>query len=272
MKRKINTSKKGRIATKEKATKLGNPLVIAGAMEASKTNAGQKAITDTTNAIKIAFLVAGGIFLTKYGIRQYKKYRARKYAEENAHRPEVQASVMLHNSMFSGTLDILGFQFTIPDGTDEGTLNRLALQVDSLEEVSKAYKILFDRVLLLDVQSELNSEELHTFFNRLQSQGTDEVTPEGKVKPYNIGEPIWCRNKQGVVLKKAVFENDRIKVTDESKGRYGYAEKIGVVEKVFIDEKHEIFYVIDRDYRIDSYSGYGYVNHRNVMNRNPDKI
>lgn len=257
-----------------KGKKLGNPLVVASAVEASKTDAGQKAIKDTTNAIKIGVLVAGSIFLARYGYSQYKKFRARKYAKENGHKPEVQAAVMLHSAMFSGTLDILGFEFTIPDGTDETVLNNLALQID-LKQVSDAYKILFDRTLLFDVQNELTGSELQVFFNRLKTQGADVQTPAESIQPYLVGETLWCRNKSGLVLKRADIDSGKIEVSDESKGKYAYGEEIGKVVKVFKAENNEVFYVIDRSWKPDGSFGfmnygYGYANHRDLINKNPD--
>lgn len=254
----------------KKKENLGNPLVVSSALEASKTESGQNVVSDISTTLKVAFLVAGGIFLARYGYKQYKKVRSRKYAQKNASSPEVQAAIMLHNAMFSGTLELLGFEFTIPDGTDEETLNKLALKI-SLDDVSRAYKILFDRTLILDIQNELDSKELQSFFQRIKSKGVDTKTPSKSLIPFLVGEPLYCINKGGIVLKKAYLKNP-VKVTNETAGYYKYGEKIGTVEKVLRNENSEIYYVIDRRFILDSISGYGYTNHRNVTNKNPNKI
>ncbi len=260
-------------AKRKKQGKMGNPLAVIGATEVAsvaKTKAGQKVIDDTFTAVKVAVLVAGAIFIAKYGYGQYKQYRAKKYARENAMRPEVQIALMFYNAMKGNIVSVLGFEVDIPDGTDEQVLNNLALQCD-LVSVAKAYKILFDRELMTDINEELDSDELRTFFNRLRAKGSDTTTPPEKLKAFPKGTTVYCRNKNGITLLRADFKNGKVVVTKENKDFYEYAKEIGKIQAVVKDENGEIFYVIDRNYAIDSLVGYGWANHRDLTNINPDK-
>ncbi len=249
--------------------KLGNPLAVMAATEVLKSDEGKKAVQDTFTAVKVIVVAAGALFVGKLAYKYYKKWRSKKYARENADKPEVQIALMFYHAMIGDTFNVLGWEFDIPNGTDEAMLNELALQADLLS-VAKAYKNLFDRELFEDVNSELDSEELKVFFNRLKTKGSDTTTPAEKLKPFPVKTPVYCRNKNGITLLRADFENGKIKVTNENMDYFQYAKRVGVIHKIVKDENNEIFYVIDRDYKIDSVWGYGYVNHRDVTDRNPD--
>ncbi len=262
--------------TKKQATdKMGNPIALISATEVAtdvaKTDAGQKMISDTFTAVKVIVLVAGGLFVAKYGYNQYKKWLGKKYARENAMKPEVQVALMFYNAMIGNTVNFLGFEIEFPNGTDENTLNKLALQCDLLS-VAKAYKILFDRELIGDVNSELDSAELQTFFNRLRSKGSDTTTPTEELKAFPTGTTVYCRNKNGITLLRADFKGGKVKVLKQNKGNYEYGEEIGTIQSVVKDKNGEIFYVIDRNYKMDSVVGYGWANHRDLSDKNPDEL
>ncbi len=244
-------------------------MAVMAVSEVARTDAGKKAINDTVTALKVAILVAGGIFIAKYGYGKYKIYRAKKYARENGNKPEVQTAFMLYNAMIGNTIDLGFFEIDIPNGTDESTLNYLALNCDFIS-VSKAYKTLFDRDLLTDVNNELDSAELRVFFNRLRSKGSDVTTPTAKLQPYPVNTTLYCRNKNGITLLRADEKNGVVKVTNENMGNYEYGKEIGTIKKIVKNTDGEIFYMIDRAWKNDYLFGYGYANHRDVLNKNPD--
>ena len=250
-------------------SKLGNPAAVVLAKELANSSQGQKQLQNASNALKLILIVGGTVFASRLLYAQYKKHRAKKYLNENGHRTEVLAALMLHNAMFSNTVDILGFNFSFPDGTNEDVLNQMALQISDVNLVSKAYKIIFDRNLIFDIQSELSSPELIAFFNRINTSGSDDTTPPDELVPYYKGETVFVRNKNGVTTRKGEKQdNGAWRITNDSMGYFEYAESVGEIYDLVVYPNGEIDYIIDKGLFT---FGYAVANHRDLLNYNPDE-
>ncbi|NQY06534.1 MAG: hypothetical protein HRT68_10215 [Flavobacteriaceae bacterium] len=255
------------------AGKLGNPGAIVGAQLASdfaKSDQGKKTISQGVTALKVIVIGAGIFVLGRLGLQQLKKIRRNNFLNNNGTKPATIAAIVFHNSMFTTTFDILGFDFSIPDGTDEDALNNLALQIQNIDEVSNAYKIIFDRNLILDIQNELNVSELIAFFNRLQADGDfdpGDSTPVDDIVPFLIGQDIYVKNPNGLDLEEVDSDNNP---TGEFGGAYVFGEKIGEIEDVIIDlDSNVIYYIVDPS--ILPFSTNVIVDHRQVTNRDPNE-
>mgnify|MGYP000731212558 CR=1 FL=1 len=244
---------------------MSNPAVLALA----STDAGQDVVKSTTNALKFIFIIGGVLGAGYLANKQYKKWRSNKYLTDNAANPETQIAVMMYNAMFTLPTDMGWFSITLPDGTDEDLLNSLARQDVDLGKVSKAYKIIFDKVLLKDINTELNGSEIQAFFNNSNSTGSDTSTPAENLVPYLKGETVYVRNNKGVATRTGEKqENGAWLVTNDTQGFFVFSEEIGVVYDIKRYANGEIDYIIDEGF----FSvGYAVANHRDLINRNPEK-
>lgn len=206
-----------------------------------------------------------------FGYQQYKKWRKQRFVEKNAHLPDVQAAMILRKSMFKADVNLWPFgTIHIPDGTDESMMNQIAGQISSFENVQKAYNILFESNLIMDVQDELNNTELMKFFNALNSKGEYE---DGLTKfpqtPFTVGTEIKVLNPDGTTIYKAGENyNGSYFNTGESIEFKKFDETIGTIIKVYKGvTSGKYYYVVDRAWAIDSVFGYGYVAHTEVTKK-----
>ena len=215
---------------------LSNPLAVA----AVATN------PDVIRTTKTLVIGGGIAFAGYYGWKKYKEWQKQKFVEKYAHLPDVQAAMVMYKSMFSiDKIDAWPFgSITIPDGTDEAQLNSLALKVSSLENVVKAYKVLFDSNLLTDVLSELNNRELQKFFDSLGAKSEY----EGQFNPDGSNEANGEYQNSGV-------KRDFMK----------YSQTIGEIIKVYRGvTSGQYYYVVDVAWSLDTFYGYGWVAHKEV--------
>lgn len=261
-----------------KRNKLGNPAAVASvaASNPELVKAGKEVVINvqkqTMDTIKLIVVVSGigitGWFLNK----KYKEWRKQVFIEENAHIPDVQAAMIFRKAMFKlEPLDfLLGF-VTIPDGTDEATLNKLATQVSSLQNVVYAYKVLFGGNLMLDIYSELTNKELQKFFDRLNSKSEYETgfTSTGQIAPqtpYRVGQVIKVNNPKGAPIFKAEkTDAGKWRNSGENLGFKKYGETLGTIIAVYKSTTTpQHYYVIDRAWVVDTIFGYGWVLHTDV--------
>jgi len=251
---------------------LRNPAAIAAASEFAKSDTGKKTIKAGADALQLV-LVVGGLFAAgSFAWKQYKKYRSNKYLTDNAAKRETQIAVLMYSSMFTLPRDLGWFSITIPDGTNEELLNQLARQDTDLSLVAKAYKIIFDKVLIKDVNSELSGTELHAFFNNLNADGSDVNTPAPDLIPYLKGEPVFVRKKNGdVATRKGVKQaNGAWLITNDTRGTFSFGEEIGIIYDIKRYASGEIDYIIDQHYSVDSIYGFTVASHRDLLNKNPE--
>lgn len=237
---------------------LNNPALIASAA-ASNPEAVNSVVKTARTLVFVGGIVAGGYFARKW----YKDWQKQQFVEKNAHLPDVQAAMIMRKAM--KRVDVSMFPFgsiNIPDGTDEDALNALALKVTSLENVIKAYKILFESNLMIDVQSELDSDELLAFFNRLNASDDYENPDPG---PYLVGQDIKVSNPRGAnVFEVIELEDGGLKGGDEI-DFLEFDEEVGtIIDVVRGDVTGRIFYRVDRDGVADWLYGNGYIPHSEV--------
>jgi hypothetical protein len=259
-----------------KRNKLGNPAAVAAASNPELIKAGKDVVINvqkqTMDTIKLVAVVGGTIITGWFLNKKYKEWRKQIFIQENAHIPDVQAAMIFRKAMFkTEPLDFLLGIITIPDGTDEATLNKLATQISSLENVVYAYKVLFEGNMILDVYDELNNKELQKFFDRLNSKSEYDTgfTPTGQIapqKPYRVGEEIKIKNPKGATIWEAEeLNNGTWKNSGQSLDFKKYDETIGTIMKVYKSTSSpQHFYVVDRKWVVDSIFGYGWVAHTDV--------
>lgn len=254
--------------------------IVAGAVAkgVADSEAGKRAINDGVRAGKILLGVFATYLIYKWGSKKYKQWRAKRYLDKNGHKIEVQTAIILYKAMhrvgefpFGGALSLFFDNFSVPDGTDETALKELALKVkDKINLVSKAYKYIFDRNFIQDLHGELGRSEIQAFFARINSEGSDLSTPPDQLVPYFVGSPVYVRNNAGIVTRKGVFDDDEWDITNVSRGRFEFGERIGVVHHVLRYPDGEIDYIIDQDYSWDGLYGYTVADHRDLLNKSPE--
>ena len=248
---------------KSNTNKLSNPLATA-------TLLSNKEVMNTAKVVLVLAGVGTGLYFAN---RQYKAWRRQKFVEKEAHLPDVQAAMIMRKAMFRwGEFNVFPFgTINIPDGTNEAALNQIARSVTSVEAVVKAYKILFDSNLMIDIMKELTDSEVRKFFDSLNSKSDydDQFNTVGQPKPqkpYFIGQTIKVLNPRGTqIFKAGERDNGTFFNTGQARDFKRFDETIGVIEKVYKSTtSNEHFYVVDMHMSIDTIFGYGWVAHTQV--------
>lgn len=256
--------------------KLGNPaaIVATAASNPELVKAGKETVKYVRDeSIKTAkiLLITGATIITGYYLNKaYKKWRIQNFVEKNAHLSDVQAAMIFRKAMYNiEPFDFLFLEIDINIFTDTSTLNSLALKVSSFENVVKAYKIIFDGNLVMDVYSKLNNSKLQQFYDRLNAKSefdsgfgaNGQLLPQ---VPYRPGQTLMVQNPNGASVYKAELVNGVYK-RGEIIGSKKYGETIGTVHKIYKSPSSpQHFYVVDRHLVIDTIFGYGWVNHTDV--------
>lgn len=223
----------------------------------------------STARIALTAIVAGvgGYFAYK----KFKDWRKQRFVENNAHLPDVQAAMIMRKAMFRVSFDTWPFSMiSIPDGTDEAMLNQLARKVSSIQAVVKAYKILFDSNLYVDVANELRDSELLEFFNNLNSSDNYQsgFNPDGSPKaqtPYRHGETLVVKNPNGTPIYKAEeYDDDKYRGTATVRKFLKFGETIGDIVKIYKMQSGQYYYLVDMAWSPDWLLGYGWVAHTEV--------
>lgn len=255
--------------------KLGNPAVataVASNPDLVKETANQviRIKDETIKTTRILLVAAASGIVLWWGSKKFKEWRKQQFIQNNAHIPDVQAAMIFRKAMFKvEPMDFVFTTITIPDGTDEATLNALATKVSSLANVVKAYNILFESNLITDVYNELTNRELQRFFDRLNSKSEYEAGfgTGGQILPqvpYRAGATLIVKNPQGAPIYKAKEVNGKFQRGELIEYKK-FGERIGDVEKIYKSvSSPQHFYVVDRYLAIDSIFGYGWVNHTDV--------
>jgi hypothetical protein len=229
---------------------LGNPLALATASTVLNSKEGQKTIGQTLNAVKILFLLGGVYLAGSLGWKQYKLFRAKKYANENIGHPNLIFATIMRNSFTHiGFKDgILSYIFSeISIATDEATLYDLASKVTDIKGVSDAYNILFDRNLSQDLQEGLDNKEAQRFWKILNSEpiNTDATMYGTNLRVYAAvkGAPIR--------VNTAIKKNGKWQGTNESYGNFNNNEFVGTIiangVHTFDDGRKENYYIVEED-------------------------
>jgi hypothetical protein len=207
--------------------KMGNPAAVTAVSTVASSEAGQKAISGTVNAVKLLLIVGGGLFALQYGVKKYKEWRADSYARENAGNPNLIAAAVIYGSFsrfeFPSILSWILPSFEI--STDEAALYQIATKVTNIQAVSDAYKILFDRNLFFDTQKGLDTAEMQNFWNIINSPANNQDTTSF----YPVGSKLYVAQKSGITVNQAELVNGKWKGTNLLLGNFKHNELVGEV-------------------------------------------
>ncbi|GIZ16582.1 hypothetical protein [Capnocytophaga catalasegens] len=238
-------------------THLGSVPAVMAASSVANSKTGEKIIDKSFRTFEkqqdfmreylpkifITGLVISGIV---FGPKLYKRWRRNLYAKKNISNPNVQAAFIIRKAFnkieFPGVLS-----WVLPDinlWTDKKTMFNIAAKVTNLDEVSKAYTILFDSILLTNLKNGFSSKDFENFFEIIQGK-------DGNPEPQRIilvGSEVFSAKKQPFSIKKAIYDKTqrKWKSTNELFATVSYKEKIGKVYAVIQYNAQSRFYIVDR--------------------------
>lgn len=241
---------------------------------------GIKAIAGTKDeavkAAKLGIGILGGGLIFWYANNKFKEIRKQNFVNKNAHLPDVQVAMVMRKAMFRVEFNSFPFNLiAIPDGTNEALLYKLAKQVSSLEAVLKAYNILFDSNLAMDVYSELSDNELVKFYESLSSkQGYDsQFNINGSVKPQTplrVGASVVVKNPKGTTIFKSEKKGNALIKINQPRAFVKFGEDVGTIVGAYKGVSGAYYYAIDMDdwdFLPDTIWGNGWVAHTEVKEK-----
>lgn len=219
---------------------LNNPVLltkVASELDVKKAQSQLSTVVGTLFVLGLGYV----------GYTQLKKLRKRKFLEENLNNPDTIAAMVMYKSMHRiSSPKLFGITlFNVPDGTDEVALNRIAAQVSNLKNVQIAYRILFDRSLADDINSDLSTSEMQSFYNSINFN--NQITENN----YVTGTPLYVNNPSGTI----VYDEQGNYIVRREKGHF-----LGYVIEVVGNR-----YKYDRNWNIYD----GYVDKNDVISQNP---
>lgn len=223
---------------------LNNPLAIASI---ANTKEGQKTIQQGTVAARYIIMTLGIGVTLWYANKQFKKLRAKRFAEENVGNPNLIAATIIYSSF--RRLEMPTFVSLIfPDITysvDEDQLNEIASQITNVKAVSDAYRILFDRNLVQDISSDLSTDEALTFWNMINSPTTNTTQTL-----YPLGSDLYTVSVRTTVNKAVKDEHGNWKGTGELYGNFKKNDLIGQIVDHGVwtheDGTQENYYIVEK--------------------------
>ena len=258
--------------------KLSNPAIAAAASNPDILKAGERIIISTqekaVSTVKTVIGIVSVGVVGWYANKKFKEWRKQNFVTANAHLPDVQAAMIMRKAMFKVEFSSFPFNLvSIPDGTNEAMLNSLAAKVSSLANVIKAYKILFEANLILDVYDELNDKELQKFYENLGSKGDydSQFGAGGIIKPqtpFKIGQEIQIKNPNGsTVFEAKELSNGKFQGTNVKRNFVKFSTIVGEIIGVYKGVSGQYYYVVDMDdykYGPDFIYGHGWIAHTEV--------
>lgn len=228
----------------------GLPVAVI-ASEVANSDEGKKAIGQSINAFKLILVGLGSLAVIRYGVSKFKDLRADRFARENVGNPNLTAAAVIYESFTRvGFPDSSVLSYLIPSiniSTDESALFGIASQVTSVKDVSEAYSILFRRNLFTDIRKGLDTDELKTFWNIINSPSDN----QNQQLLYPIGTDLYSASKNMITVNKAVKdENGNWKGTGELYGTFDFRDDVGevIAHGVFAksDGSKENYYIIEK--------------------------
>ncbi len=208
---------------------LNSPLTalsVAGTV--ANHEEGQKAIGDSIKALRIIVVGIGVVAISRYGYSRFKKLRSDRFAKENVGNPNLTAAAIIYESFTRiGFPDSSLLSYLIPSiniSTDEAALYDIASKVSNVKAVSESYSILFDRNLFQDIHKGLDTDELKTFWNIINSPTSNQTQTL-----YPIGSTLYSASKNKITVNKAVNTNGNWKGTSELYDTFEFREELGEV-------------------------------------------
>ena len=228
----------------------GVPVALV-ASEIANSDEGKKTIGQSINAAKMILVFLGSLAAVRYGVSKFKDLRADRFARENVGNPNLTAAAVIYESFTRvGFPDSSVLSYLIPSiniSTDESALFSIASQVTSVKDVSEAYSILFRRNLFTDIRKGLDTDELKTFWNIINSPSDN----QNQQLLYPLGTDLYSASKSMITVNKAVQDaNGNWQGTGELYGTFEFREDVGEVIAHGVwasnDGRKENYYIIER--------------------------
>lgn len=241
---------------KQTSKRLGNPAAVATVASVANSKTSDKIVDKGFRAIEkqqdfmreyvpklfISGLVIAGVV---FGPKLFKRWKRKNYAKKHIGDPNVQAAIIIRKSFTK--LEFPGALSWVLDDlhlwTDEKQLFSIARKVTDLKEVSKAYNILFDSVLVDDLKNGFSSKEFQKFFDIIQGK-------EGNPNPMKVlpeGATVFSAMKAPMTIYEAVWDAKIRKWRQVNKlwKTVNYNDEIGKVHRVVKHSDKSRFYIID---------------------------
>lgn len=239
-------------------SQLVNPVTtaIVGAKAANKTS---DFISNNGKGILITLATVGAIY---YVPKQWKKWRAERYARANIGKPHVTAAAIIHESFAKVGFKSGLFSYLLPEFniyTDEAALMNIASRISNIQLVAKAYKILFDADLFKDTTNGLSTSELNTFYNAIGA-ATHNDDPQLE-NSYLIGDLLYCAKKPSIRVPQVTQQEDGAWITTEKLyGNFTHKDLIGQVIALGIYEpENKRYYIVKSCAFLGFWCDYGIV-------------
>ena len=149
-----------------------------------------------------------------------KAFRARGTSALADQRPEVRQAMGLRSAMNPSGISWLMWS----DGTNEDAIAQIAAQMQSLDAVAAAYRTIYGKELIRDLQNELNTTQFNAFLqtianNRINQQNNHSSTSTAGA---------YTAPKRLVVAKRSVF----VRTSPDASFHGGWYE-IGAKKNIF---------------------------------------
>lgn len=198
----------------------------------------QKMSVEAGKFLKNLLLLIGLSGVSYVGYKYYKKIRKQKYLENNLDNPNVQAAIIIHESILKITPPSL-LKWFLPEiiwSVDENKILEVAEKTTSLQEVQKSYRIIFDEFFNDAAIAALNKDEYQQFLNIIKAtEGPTWDEKTGAYPVYAQGDKLYAGLK-GKTVKVLTVEYDETKPAGSKwvtyntlYGNYTLNEKIGTV-------------------------------------------
>ncbi|KAB8153384.1 hypothetical protein EZY14_009130 [Kordia sp. TARA_039_SRF] len=203
------------------------------------------AVTEkATNNWKPIMLTLGTVALLYYGPKYSRNVRAKNFANNNIGNPNAIAAAILDGSFTrlgyrEGFLSVLMPEWDI--AADEDAIYQVADSVTDVQAVAEAYNILTrGRVLLDDLKSGLATDEMKSFFNRIQSIGYN-----NSEEVFLIGAELYNAKKSRITLPQ-IEKNSKGEwvTTGELYGDFEPNDFVGEVFGSGVDSEGKTYYNI----------------------------
>ncbi len=247
---------------------LGNPATLV-ALAPTITKTADRTVDFLANngakVVKNSFLTVAVLVTGYYSWKYVKAWRVRQYLQAHGHEAYVIAAMVLYKAMHKNwSIPVAWFwSVDLPDGTDEAMLNQIAIQVQDIKDVAQAYHKIYGGNLHLEIQNELSTDEMITFYNNLGAKGDYEDAqnvPYNELVPFYVGEKVYAANPNGTPIFNVV-ENGSTYSYGPLYGRKNKGELIGTIMYIFHnDVAQRISYLIDQPWTTTEVL----VNHREI--------
>lgn len=148
-------------------------------------------------------VIAGGLYLgyrvTSKAIRNMRSRNTSVLADQS---PEVRQAMGLRSAMNPSGVSWLMWS----DGTQEDAIAQIASQITNLDAVAKAYRNLYGRELMQDLQGELSTDKFNAFLQTISNNRINKNNGSGSSTGSGYGSGgAYTAPQRMIVAKRSVF-------------------------------------------------------------------